>query len=433
MPRTRKRFATDPSVEEPIDSSQYEPAAPDAAAEPDTWERIAAITPEEWAAGYSAYLYRLWPVIERKADSHYICRMRESFDEDQLMQLFGSGKYMVILKNRATKLATFTTSLHNPQFPPKVSPDEVVKTDPQNERYFKVWGNSAAQAAPAATATPAHGADPVTAGLASQLGSITEKLMEGNLSGHTPNAQLVELWNKTATERDQLASRLVEMSRVNNVDPLDTLDKVGKIMERFGGRAEPQKTPVEQMNEMVLMWESMKNVFGTPEPVAQPPESVWKHIAPALLPALAPITNVLAQKLMGVLMPTGATPGGGLQTDADVAAAATAAPASAAAPQPSDGYEHLVRQLVGMAVSSINQQRDGADFAYAFETLHGNLNYRQLAALGRENLIVALRSHPSLGQDVFKETVETFVDQFLIYGKEEGEADGEDEPTPKAA
>lgn len=427
----RRTIPSPPATPPLLDPNPGQVAPPLPPAQPtdaDHWERIANVTPEEWASSHSAYIYRLWPVIEKKGDAHYICRLRESFDEDRLLDLFGSGKYMCILKNRGAKLATFNVSLHHLNFPPKVSPDEVVPTDPQNERYFKVWGGPEVTATPATPGRPsAAQVDGVAAGLASQLGTITERLMEGNLSGNTPNAQLVELWNKTAAERDQLASKIVELSRVNNVDPLDTLDKIGKVMERFQPKADAAKNPVEQMNDLLKMWGSMKEMFGSAEPAPPQQESIWKHIAPALLPAVAPLSNALAQKLMSMWGGSSDPAASGLKTDAELAAE-NRAPA-ATNPSPSGDYSRIVQQLIAMAVNAINQERNGGEFAYAFETLHGNLNYRQLVALGRDNLVTALRSHPTLGQDVLRPQVDLFVDEFLHYGQqpaEESEDDDED-------
>jgi hypothetical protein len=51
-----------------------------------------SFTAEEWRAGLKVYLYRLWPVIDRREDNHFLAKVAEPFDEDYLLRHFDSGK-----------------------------------------------------------------------------------------------------------------------------------------------------------------------------------------------------------------------------------------------------------------------------------------------------------------------------------------------------
>ncbi len=83
------------------------------------------------------YVYRCWPVIDRKEGQHFLAKLSEPFDEDLLLRTFGSGKYYLRLNNgKGNTVGSTTVSVHNLDHPPKVHPDEVVASDPQNERYY---------------------------------------------------------------------------------------------------------------------------------------------------------------------------------------------------------------------------------------------------------------------------------------------------------
>jgi hypothetical protein len=53
-------------------------------------------------------------------------------------QNFGSGRYLLILRDGRTLLRKHTVTVHNPAHPPKVDESEVQR-EPGNESYFCVW------------------------------------------------------------------------------------------------------------------------------------------------------------------------------------------------------------------------------------------------------------------------------------------------------
>jgi len=125
------------------------------------------------------------PVIDKKDNEHFLCKVTEPFDEDYLMRNFGSGKYYLRLNNqRGETIASKTVSLHNPAFPPKVSPDEVVRTDPRNETYFKVW---APKEPAAATAPPSSSAADSTA--VQELSKLLNKALEQRERGSAADSR----------------------------------------------------------------------------------------------------------------------------------------------------------------------------------------------------------------------------------------------------
>ncbi len=133
--KRRGEDAPTPSAADP--RVTYDPKS----TELDFFERIASFSPDDWQGGLKAYIYRVAPIIDRKDGQHYLAKVSESFDQDYLLRHWGSGKYHLKLNDaRGMTIATTTISCHNPDFPPRVDPAEVVASDPRNEGYFKTWG-----------------------------------------------------------------------------------------------------------------------------------------------------------------------------------------------------------------------------------------------------------------------------------------------------
>jgi len=153
---------------------------------PPFFELLQQVKAEDWQRGYRLYCYRTWPVIDRRDNEHFLAKLAEPVDEDRLLRDFGSGKYHLRLNDaRGRTIAARSVSIHNPSFPPRVSPDEVVASDPRNELYFKVWMPKAdgqpqhvAAAAPAAQPTaPATVVDAALRTAVEQLGGVTQTLL----------------------------------------------------------------------------------------------------------------------------------------------------------------------------------------------------------------------------------------------------------------
>ena len=80
--RKKQRFAAEPG-EEAISPGR------------DTHEAVLQLVQgfatDDWQ-GKKVYLYRVWPVIDKKSDDHFIAKLSETFDEDYLLKNWGSGR-----------------------------------------------------------------------------------------------------------------------------------------------------------------------------------------------------------------------------------------------------------------------------------------------------------------------------------------------------
>jgi len=146
-PRRTERAEETPNAQGPAANAEQPVPAEDVPGDVDFFARIQSLTPEDWQAGLKVYVYRTWPVIDRRDQEHFLAKLSETFDEDTLLRFFGSGKYNLRLNNgQGHTIAQKTVAIHNPDFPPKVSPDEVVVSDPRNEKYFAVFAPKATEA-----------------------------------------------------------------------------------------------------------------------------------------------------------------------------------------------------------------------------------------------------------------------------------------------
>jgi hypothetical protein len=255
----------------------------------DFFRQLQQIPPEAWQSGYKVYVYRTLPVIDRRDTEHFLCKVNEAFDEDYLMRNFGSGKYYMRLNNGSGEtIASKTVALHNPAFPPKVSPDEVVQTDPRNETYFKVWGPkgpTAATAEPVATTTAVQELSKLASKVLDQRADAPPQ--QGDAISDATTALLLGM----SKGRDELAEKLATLASGSGADPITALDRAVELIKKLqpeNGRtaapdplaaldravdlvkklqpaalAQPQKNPAEQVTEMVDLYSKLKDNFGS--------------------------------------------------------------------------------------------------------------------------------------------------------------------------
>ena len=218
--------------------------------EPEFFEQIQKFTADEWQSGLKVYVYRTWPVIDRRDDSHFLAKIREPFDEDYLLRNFGSGKYYLRLNNGSGETVNSkTVSIHNPSYPPKVSPDEVVQADPRNETYFKVWPLApAVETAAAADTAALH-----------ELSKLATKALEQRESTAVSNGEQAAL-NSVLVK---WALEQITKERDSN-DPSRVAGLVKELKSLF-----PQQQPVDglaMVDRVLTIVQKLNPTPTTPEP-----------------------------------------------------------------------------------------------------------------------------------------------------------------------
>ena len=69
---------------------------------------------DRWLTGnLKTYVYRVWPRIDKQQERVYITIVQQAIDEQYLLENFGSGRYLVLIKDSSKLLRKHTASVHN--------------------------------------------------------------------------------------------------------------------------------------------------------------------------------------------------------------------------------------------------------------------------------------------------------------------------------
>jgi hypothetical protein len=202
---------------------------------------------------------QVWPAIDRReAGGVFIAQLAEPVDEQYLLQTFGSGRYLLMVKDRRQLLRKHTVSVHSLDKPPKVNPSEVLQ-EPQNDRYFRIWGK------------PANLEKPPDQAGRSDVNEVLTTVLEKTGSF---DPRLADLWEKTTKERDELARALAAKNA-----PPDLLEVAKHLKELFP----PQPAPSEKLDVLGLV-AALKGM----QPPPQDPLAVLQQAKDLFAPASPP-------------------------------------------------------------------------------------------------------------------------------------------------
>jgi hypothetical protein len=256
-----------PNAPKPNERDVAEPPAASEQQNSDFFAQVQHLSPADWQSGFKVYVYRTWPVIDKRDEQHYLAKLSEPFDEDVILRNWGSGKYNLRLNNaQGETICSRTVSLHNMAFPPKVSPDEVVQTDPRNERYFKAWPVTAQPAAAQADGAAVHELSKLAA-------RVLEQRDSGTPAGDTQSAltNMLVKWalEQTSKEREgndptRIAGLLKELKALlpqqQPADGLAMIERVLTVMDRLNPtRAKPEaEDPLEYLEKFLTVADKLR-------------------------------------------------------------------------------------------------------------------------------------------------------------------------------
>jgi hypothetical protein len=111
----------------------------DTDAEQDIQEFFQLLQPvsDDWWNSHTLYLYRQYPITDRRAAGKllWIDKFSEPVDQERIMQLHGSGTYRLDLLHDGNKrIGTTSFRIFNMDYPPKVPPGDWVD-DPKNKDW----------------------------------------------------------------------------------------------------------------------------------------------------------------------------------------------------------------------------------------------------------------------------------------------------------
>lgn len=400
-------------------------------------QQIQAMPTDQWR-GKRVYVYRVFPIIDKKGDDHFIAKLGEGFDEDYLCRTWGSGRYHLRLNNaQGHTLATQNVAIHNPAFPPKVDPLEVVQSDPRNKVYFDVWGPRSTKPEPASADSAAVG----------ELAKLAGKVLEQKTGGPAQNNGLSEatttLLLGMSKGRDELAEKLASHQPSATPDPIAAVDRLADLIKKIqpdnGKHVDPvtalreaveliravQPTaaapadPIAQFKGVLEMLKQAKELVGVPENDGVVNSYVrsrlgsWQEFTVAIAPHLSQIlgpfstlfAHVLSQKMLNGAPPQAF---GVNSPPSPLNPTATQPPGQQAGGQQSEGplmmpflqmIAHPMMNYARLMAQNIEPAELGGDFAsWVHEGFAANPNYDQAIiaarAMGPLGIIAAFRSTP---------------------------------------
>ena len=204
--------------------------------EPPFWEFLYSQGDRWTTDGLKLYLWRVWPKIDSGEQHHYISTLREPADEEFVQQNFGSGRYLIMLKDARRKLIRqHAFSIHNQQFPPRLDEAEVLRV-PENDLYFKVWAKKTNGSTGKSDKEP-----PAQSDMNAVLTTVLTK-------SNSFDPKLADLWERTAKERDELSKELAERHA-----PPDLLAVAQKIKELFPVQPPPPSPSADKSDLLALI------------------------------------------------------------------------------------------------------------------------------------------------------------------------------------
>lgn len=373
-----------------------------------------------WEAA-AVYLYRLWPVIDRKLAGHddkYIDVFTEPITEEDILRKHGNGKYLLHFNdsNRPKGLANMASTkveIRDPTYEPVVPLEEIVEGADANKSYIE---GLKARGKWKENPVPQSDNGQATAELARTLNNVVERITERPAAAAEPPRQdpfdialritglLQQNQPKPAADPYDTALKIVQLMQppakpAREVDPLEVYGKVADIIEarasRYAGGGsggtdwgslamEFVKALPMLVQGFTMMRAAQSQAGGVPvAPVAYP------------MPAAAPPLQAMPVELKGDPFMPHAVP--------DLSA--------------------LFTELKPFLLKSMMQGQSGDEFASGLVTFYGEERYQQLAANGQDGLLNGLKGHAELWMMLapYEEQVRTFIQEFLDYGKAEPE------------
>jgi hypothetical protein len=409
MRKRTRELETEQREDHPSAASHVDGTEPQEAK--DFFEQLTLLRPEDWQKGFTSYGYRIEPVLDKRDGQHYVFKVNESYDPDFVMRHWGSGKYLLLLNNpQGRTIARKTLSIHNLDHPPRVDLNELVASDPRNEKYFKTWGRPKEPMAPSGIQSTST----VDGVAVQEFARLNDKLLD--LVQGRQNAPTLE-----AAQATPVVALVRELKGLfpqqPPADSLAVIDRVVSIADKL--RPPPPPTtpaanPLGDIQGLVTLARDLKEIFQTEAAVEKTTvrsrlES-WQEFTVALAPHLSqflgPVSTlfaqVLAQKMLNGAPPAATAPSPVIPTPPQGQQPPDGQPASG--PMMMPFLQMIAPPMVNyareMAPPDNNDAESvGEDFAaWVWEGFAANPLYNDAIAaarlMGPAGLIAAFRSTP---------------------------------------
>ena len=474
MPRMKLTKPPDAKLSSRADGDPTQVGEQPGGIKPTFFDRLRQMTEQEWD-NHVVYVYRRWPRISRSDQPHYIDTVRQSIDEQWLLEHHGSGKYSLRLNDKRRTIESYVCEVHDLNHPPRVQPEELVDC-PENDRYGQLW--------------PQLIDDPVSNKEHSPPDSdaVATAVRElGKIARDKPalDRTLADLYLETAKSRDSLVEKLAAKPDPGVADQISTLDKVLNLVERLQGREKPtdqltlfremlatvreiqgEATPKEHSSllgrarEMAETIQTFRELLGGPEGQARIGQTHGEHdwwqgllntkAAEALAGSVGQLVTLLAMRSPGLggnaSAPVPRHPASPLNPTAQSNTPTNGSPAGpnqpggSGKPEPQHSPPHqqaseqmmqaaIAQQVFPYVIQALTEDIPGDELAASVFTLN-RLAYTQLHAHGENGLLELLQSIPEYWNQLqpLEPQVRQLIHDFVQWNDQEQDMDAGEEP-----
>ena len=405
------------------------------------FDRLKNLSLADWE-NYMAYLYRTQPFTDAKkggASSNYVTKYGQAFDEEVVKHECGSGGYKILLNcigsdGKSRTIGVYFFDILDPNFPPKIAAG-IWLDDPRNEKWawakaaYDEQGKTQQPAAPAGAGVgdmpgaldavgriiqvlrPGDGAsaaDPI-----SQLNAISELLDRHKPAQPAPPPVPPDPITQFAALATALKDLRPEAPSTQGHDDLvmklmaQNLELMNKVTQMRTPAA-----PASSINEALDTIDKLKGLF------AGESQNPWIAAITTIVDKLGPAAEAYAAQRA---MPAAASAPGG-QPPAEHPAGEPSSPPPGGPEQ--EAFLHMramVLQIAGPLLSHLQNGQPGEDFAAWFIDGYGYGFHNQLKALGKEQIMLVVKSIPELWTQLqpMDQLFSAFLDEFLTWAPPE--------------
>lgn len=380
----------------------------------ETFQKFQAAYPNK--EGISLYLYRLWPLIDRKLTGQPVKNIDVfpgPVSEEDLLRKHGSGKYLLTFNDMnkpkaMCKVAETKININDHDFPPVLDQHEIIVGHRDNDSY--IAGLKARGEWKRDNDMPVQNSDgTATAELARLAGKLIDK--------EKPPAQ-PDPFDQALRMLTIVKELTPKPAPIQQADPYDVALKLVGLVQG-GQRAEPKEDPLEVYARVTETVERIANRFDRGGG-----QGGWSQVLMRVVEHLpAVVQGFVAMRVMADQ--------GGAPPQAGVPAPVMTVPA-VESPMPSTTMDlpaifNVIRPYLFRAMTT---GQSGDDFAAGLVTFVGQDKYEALSAHGEEGLMHFLKSRPDVWPMLapYEDQVREFIGDFLRYGQPDASAaapDGE--------
>lgn len=429
------------------------------------------------------YLFREFPFIDRtrinpKANINIeVIGSKFSKNSKKFLEEHGSGKYKLLVNdsNKAVRgkggtLGTVRFEVNDPEHPPIFVLEELVPEHPSNKSITSKLvaegkltldgrimqntqggtGDNAAliglltQLINKQSQTPVTSKDATAESMASMFSKTHETAMamlKDQVKSDDPEklvkmlAALKEMMPQPSSGNDSLAlivKMQSDMAKVQADAQASRETMMLKMMEMMNAKPSGE----DQEDKILARIATYKELFGGGEAGGSRKKDIWEtaieYGAPVLGKVLDTIQGFVNIKNFEKGMKQQATQPQQQQTTVELPAAIEPQTEGESMPTTNPDVATKLTVLIkgpagAMIIGAMQRNESGDAFADGIKINFGRMTYDEIASVGKDQLIAVMKTVPEFWNQVVPSSVEKFIDEFMAYGQDESEEEGEQE------